>query len=275
MFKAAVKPSATSVAPPVCAELMHVSRVFDDQAVLRDLSFKVYRGETLVIIGESGCGKSVTTKLLAGLLEPTSGEIHWDGRSLRSRNALEMRRERLRRGYLFQGAALFDSMSVFENIAFGLRENSRLSDAEIRPLVFDRLSEVGLAAASAAKYPSDLSGGMKKRVGLARALAMSPDVMFYDEPTTGLDPVMTGVINDLIVQTQQQRRVTSIVVTHDMSTVRKVADKVIMLEPIARLEPDGSQILFEGTRDELFGSDDPRIRRFVHGTDLPVSLIPR
>ncbi|WP_010587584.1 ABC transporter ATP-binding protein [Schlesneria paludicola] len=260
-------PTATrgtaTVRSDVAVELSHVSHAFGDQQVLRDLSFRVRRGETLALIGESGCGKSVTTKLLAGLLAVQAGDVLWDGRSVRDRDVAELRRDRLRMGYLFQGAALFDSMSVFENIAFGLRENTALRDAQIREIVADRLREVGLSMDVGNKHPADLSGGMRKRVGLARALAMSPDVMFYDEPTTGLDPIMSGVINDLILQTQQRRKVTSIVVTHDMTTVRHVADQVVMLYPLAKLKPDERQMVFSGTGDDVFASGDPRVAPFV------------
>lgn len=246
-------------------ELKRVSRSFGSQDVLREVSLEVRRGETLVLIGESGCGKSVTTKLLAGLLEPTSGTVEWDGRPVRSRSVKEKRRDRLRLGYLFQGAALFDSMNVFDNIAFGLRENTTLAEPQIAGIVIERLREVGLSDAVSRKRPGDLSGGMKKRVGLARALAMSPDIMFYDEPTTGLDPVMSGVINDLIVQTQQRRHVTSVVVTHDMTTVRRVADRVIMLYPLPKLLNDEPQIVFEGRCDEVFSCENPRVSQFVRG----------
>lgn len=193
---------------------------------------------------------------------------------MRRRNTAEMHRDRLRMGYLFQGAALFDSMSVFENIAFGLRENTQLREVQIREIVSDRLREVGLAREVGEKRPADLSGGMKKRVGMARALAMSPEVMFYDEPTTGLDPLMSGVINDLILQTQQRRQVTSVVVTHDMTTVRQVADRVVMLYPLGKLQPQESQIVFQGTCDEAFASEDPRIAQFVHA-DIGSSLSRR
>lgn len=238
---------------------------FGSQRVLQEISISVRRGETLVLIGESGCGKSVTTKLLAGLLEPTGGEVLWDGRPVAKRSGRELRRDRLRYGYLFQGAALFDSMNVFENVAFGLRENTELKESQIQDVVQERLREVGLATAVGEKRPSDLSGGMKKRVGLARALAMSPDVVFYDEPTTGLDPVMSDVINELILQTQARRKVTSIVVTHDMHTVRRVADRVVMLYPLSRVGTGQPQLIFEGSPDEAFECQDLRVSSFVRG----------
>jgi phospholipid/cholesterol/gamma-HCH transport system ATP-binding protein len=246
-------------------ELRHASRSFGGQAVLRDVSLEVRRGETLVLIGESGCGKSVTTKLLAGLLEPSFGDVLWDGRPVQGRPEKEKRRDRLRLGYLFQGAALFDSMDVFENIAFGLRENTTLTELQIQQIVHERLREVGLKDNVVSRRPSDLSGGMKKRVGLARALAMSPEIVFYDEPTTGLDPIMSGVINDLIVQTQSRRNVTSVVVTHDMNTVRQVADRVIMLFPLNALAADESQVVFEGSCHEVFETENPRVSQFVRG----------
>lgn len=251
--------------PSPVMELHHVSRSFGRQAVLRDITFAVQPGETLVLIGESGCGKSVTTKILAGLLEPSLGEVRWDGRTLKSRDRQELEQDRLRLGYLFQGGALFDSLNVFENIAFGLRENTRQSLAEIQKIVAERLREVGLPVETAQKRPADLSGGMRKRVALARALAMSPEIVFYDEPTTGLDPVMSDVINELILQTQHKRHVTSLVVTHDMHTVRRVADRVVMLFPLNRLKPDEPQIVFQGTAEELFACDDLRTRSFVRG----------
>jgi phospholipid/cholesterol/gamma-HCH transport system ATP-binding protein len=250
--------------PPVL-ELRRVSRGFGAQQVLRDVSFCVQPGETLVLIGESGCGKSVTTKLLAGLLTPDSGEVRWSGKTVQQMSRAELRQRRLQFGYLFQGAALFDSLDVFENVAFGLRENRRLPESEVRDIVHERLRQVGLSANVSRKRPSELSGGMKKRVGLARALAMSPEIMFYDEPTTGLDPVMSDVINELIVRTRARQLVTSVVVTHDMHTVRRVADRVIMLYPLARLEPGESQIVFEGEPHDAFTATDSRVTDFVNG----------
>lgn len=246
-------------------ELRNVSRQFGSQQILRDISFGVRQGETLVIIGESGCGKSVTMKLIMDLLQPSQGEVLWQNRPVTDRSKRELHRDRLRIGYLFQGAALFDSLSVYENVAFGLKQNTKLKESEIDQIVFERLREVGLSESISKKKPAELSGGMKKRVGLARALAMTPEVMLYDEPTTGLDPVMTDVINELILQTRASRPVTSIVVTHEMSTVKKVADRIIMLYPLSRLKPGEDQIVFEGTAEEAFQSSSPRVHQFVHG----------
>ncbi|HLJ93236.1 MAG TPA: ABC transporter ATP-binding protein [Gemmataceae bacterium] len=245
--------------------LEHVSVQFGSQRILRDIGLAVQRGETLVVIGESGCGKTVLLKLMIGLLRPAAGRVLFDGRVLADLSDRELTRQRLRFGFLFQGAALFDSLTVFENVAFSLREQGRLTEHEIEDRVRQRLQEVGLPAEVEAKKPAELSGGMKKRVGLARALAIDPEVMLYDEPTTGLDPIMSDVINELILQTRRRRPVTSIVVTHDMRTVQKVADRVIMLHPLGRLRPGESQILFSGSPAELHDCPDPRVRQFVEG----------
>lgn len=246
-------------------ELRNVSKAFGDRWVLRDLSVKIWRGQTVAVIGESGCGKSVTMKLMMGLLRPTEGEVLWDGERISRLSEKELTRRRLRFGYLFQGAALFDSLNVYENVAFGLRENTNLPEEEIQKIVLDRLREVGLPPDVCTKKPAELSGGMKKRVGLARALALSPELMFYDEPTTGLDPVMSDVINHLIVATRSHCCGTSVVVTHDMKTVRTVADRVIMLYPLTRLKEGQTQVVFDGTVEQLFASTDPRVSQFVRG----------
>ncbi len=204
-------------------------------------------------------------KLLIGLLRPTAGRVLFDGHEIAKLGDQELTRQRLRFGFLFQGAALFDSLTVFDNVAFGLREQRRLADAQIRDIVRQRLQEVGLSATVEAKKPAELSGGMRKRVGLARALAIDPEVMLYDEPTTGLDPIMTDVINELILQVRQRRPVTGIVVTHEMKTVYKVADRVVMLYPITRLGATESQILFDGTPEELRRCNEPRVRQFIEG----------
>jgi phospholipid/cholesterol/gamma-HCH transport system ATP-binding protein len=249
-------------------ELRQISRSFGAQEVLRNLNISVQRGENLVIIGESGCGKSVTMKVMMQLLQATSGAVFWFGQNTTRLSKKQWQSTRLKFGYLFQGAALFDSLNIFENIAFGLRENGRLSNNEIHKTVLQRLNDVGLAADVALKRPSELSGGMQKRAGLARALALNPDVMFYDEPTTGLDPVTSRRIDDLIDSIKNNHNVSSVIVTHDMRTVERVADRVIMLAACRTLQPDDQQILFEGSVETLFSVTDPRIAEFVHGGAL-------
>jgi len=247
-------------------ELRDVHMEFGHQPILRGINLSVESGKTLALIGESGCGKSVTMKLMMNLLQPTGGGVFWSGRPVESFTERQIVTERLKFGYLFQGAALFDSLSVFENVAFGLRQNMQLKESAVREIVQERLRDVGLdVAAVGDKKPAELSGGMRKRVGLARALAIDPEVMLYDEPTTGLDPIMSDVINELIIRTRQRRHVTSIVVTHDMHTVSKVADRVVMFYPLTRLAHHEPQILFDGTAEDAFRCDDPRVSQFVRG----------
>lgn len=236
---------------------------FGLQTVLRDLSLEVRRGETLCVIGESGCGKTVLLKLIVGLLQPTGGRVLVEGRTFQELTPSELVLARRRFGFLFQGAALFDSLTVYENVAYPLRALHSLDENTIRERVVARLTEVGLPSNAARKMPAELSGGMRKRVGLARALALDPEVMLYDEPTTGLDPVMTDLINDLIRQTRERRPITSIVVTHEMKTVAWVADRVVMLYPLARLAEGQSQLIYDGPVNGFEGSPDDRVRRFV------------
>jgi phospholipid/cholesterol/gamma-HCH transport system ATP-binding protein len=244
---------------------LHVT--FEQHEVLRDVNLSVPRGQTLAIIGESGCGKTVLLKSMIRLVKPTRGEVRFDGVDLAKLGGKELTRQRIRIGFLFQNAALFDSMTVGQNVAFPLRQHGRQRgrESEMREIVLARLAEVGLPDSVAAKKPVELSGGMRKRVGLARALVMEPEVMMYDEPTTGLDPIMGDVINELIMRTRQQHPVTSIVVTHDMRTVRKVADRVVMVYPVERLEPGEPQIIFDGPPSELERTDDRRVVQFVRG----------
>jgi phospholipid/cholesterol/gamma-HCH transport system ATP-binding protein len=242
-----------------------VSMQFGSHPVLRDIHLNVERGQTVVVIGESGCGKTVLLKLIIGLLQPTAGRVVFDGKVLGELSDRELAQQRLRFGFLFQGAALFDSLSVHDNVAFGLRMHRKMVEREIREAVRQRLHEVGLPPGVESKMPSELSGGMKKRVGLARALALNPEVMLYDEPTTGLDPIMSDVINELILQTSHKDGMTSIVITHDMKTVLKVAHGIVMLYPLSRLQADEKQVLFAGTPDELRQCSDARVRQFVEG----------
>jgi phospholipid/cholesterol/gamma-HCH transport system ATP-binding protein len=194
------------------------------------------------------------------------GEVFFENAALGGLSENELTQMRLRVGFLFQQAALFDSLNVYDNVAFGPRTKGELREADIRNRVRERLAEVGLTEAVEAKMPVELSGGMRKRVGLARALALDPEVMLYDEPTTGLDPIMTDVINELILRTRSRRPGTSIVVTHEMRTVQKVADRVVMLYPLSRLSPDEPQVIYDGPPDGLTVSDDARVRQFVEGS---------
>jgi phospholipid/cholesterol/gamma-HCH transport system ATP-binding protein len=245
--------------------LRAASMRFRHQSVLREIDLVIRRGQTVCIIGESGCGKTVMLKLIIGLLHPTQGKVEFDGRDVAGLGGRDLVKMRLRFGFLFQMAALFDSLTVFDNVAFGLREHHFCGEDEIRRIVVDRLQEVGLAGEIEQKKPAELSGGQRKRVGLARALAIGPEVMLYDEPTTGLDPIMSDVINELILQTQRTKKTTGVVVTHDMKTVTKVADRVVMLYPLARLGPRESQILYDGPPEDLESFPDPRVRQFVRG----------
>lgn len=238
---------------------------FGQQEVLRDINLMLEKGRTHVVIGESGCGKTVLLKLIIGLLRPTEGVVTFDGLSIADLSEKEQVKQRLRIGYVFQNSALFDSMTVFDNVAFALREHRELPEQAIAASVRSRLMEVGMPGGVDKKMPAELSGGMRKRVGLARALMLDPELILYDEPTTGLDPVMTDVINHLIQQTHQRRGVTSIVVTHDLKTVTKVADRVIMLYPVSRLHGDEKQVIFDGTVTQLQISNDPRVQQFIRG----------
>ena len=238
---------------------------FGRQEVLRDISLDLAAGDTLVVLGESGCGKTVLLKSMIGLVRPSAGEVRFEGRSLARMTDRQLAHLRTRYGFVFQGAALFDSLTIADNIAFPLREHTRIPAAEIRRITESLVDEVGLPRTVLAKKPVELSGGMRKRAGLARALALDPNIVLYDEPTTGLDPIMSDVINELILRVRQRPHVTSVVVTHDMHTARKVADRVIMLYPLFRLQPGESQVVFDGTPAELDRSTDPRIRQFVEG----------
>ena len=204
-------------------------------------------------------------KTIIGLVQPSWGEVLFDGQDINTLNDQQLSHLRLRFGFVFQNAALFDSMTIGQNVAFPLRQHSRFSGAQVRDMVIARLSEVGLPDSVVQKKPAELSGGMRKRVGLARALIMNPELIMYDEPTTGLDPIMSDVINELIIRTRRRNPVTSIVVTHDMNTARKVADRLVMLMPLHRLKPGESQIVFDGSPADLDTTRDRRVRQFVNG----------
>jgi len=242
---------------------LHVD--FARHHVLRGISLSIPRGQTVAVIGESGCGKTVLLKSLIGLIPPTRGDVLFDGQNLLKLSDKELVQQRIRFGFVFQNAALFDSMTVGQNVAFPLRQHRRPPDREVQEVVLARLAEVGLPDSVVVKKPAELSGGMRKRVGLARAMILNPELMLYDEPTTGLDPIMSDVINELILTTRRNHLVTSIVVTHDMRTARKVADRVVMLYPLSRLSADEPQIIYDGPPSDLDKTRDERVRQFVHG----------
>jgi len=236
-----------------------VRKGFRSQDVLKGVDIEIEKGESLVIIGKSGCGKSVLLKLLIGLLKPDAGRIWVDDREVTALDKHDLFALRTRFGMLFQGAALFDSMTVGENVSLGLREHTKKPEREIREIVRERLEHVGLDAGIVGLKPAALSGGMRKRVGLARALAMNPQYMLYDEPTTGLDPLTGDVINDLIVSLREKYNVTSITVTHDMKSAFKIADSIAMLH-------DG-RVIFRGSVAETQNTDNPIVSNFVTGGD--------
>lgn len=245
--------------------LEKITKDFKTQRVLDSLSLEIERGKTTVIIGKSGGGKSVLLKHMIGLISPTSGSIFIDGQNIVGLNVNEMNDVRKKFGMLFQDAALFDSMTVAENVAFPLREHTKLKSSEIKERVTERLRLVGLPG-SEDKLPSQLSGGMRKRVGLARAVIMDPLIILYDEPTTGLDPIMTDIIDNLIIETQRKLGVTCVIISHDIKATFKVAHNVAMLH-------EGRIIVF-GLADEVKQCTDPVFRQFVEGrAEGPIKMV--
>ncbi len=235
--------------------LENVNKSFSDNAVLRGVSLYVPKGSSMVIIGGSGTGKSVALKCILGLVTPDSGRILVDGR-----DATQGDRDAFlaRFGMLFQGGALFDSLPVWQNVAFRLLRGALARPrGEAREIAIEKLRRVGLTPDVADRFPAELSGGMQKRVGLARAIAAEPEIIFFDEPTTGLDPIMAGVINDLIREIVTEMGATAVTITHDMSSVRAIADTVAMLH--------GGKIRWTGPVSQLDTSGDPYVEQFVHG----------
>jgi len=234
----------------------NIEKAFDDNVIYRGLSLDIVRGETITIIGGSGTGKSVMLKMLLGLIKPDAGSIVIDGTNIVPLAEKELVEVRKSVGMLFQGAALFDSITVGENVAYGLHQHTDLDDEEIREKVTRCLEMVGLPDIHE-MMPADLSGGMKKRVGLARAIAYDPDIILYDEPTTGLDPTNAKRINNLIIELQKILSVTSIVVTHDMDSAFMVSNRMAMLYR--------GNIAAAGTIDEMNASDNPLVQDFIQG----------
>ena len=243
-------------------EIKNLVKSFDNNKVLQGVNLVINEGETLVIIGRSGCGKSVLLKHIIGLLKPDEGEIFIEGENLFKMKMKDLYKLRAKFGFLFQGAALFDSMNVGENVGLALKENTNLKPDAIKKIVAEKLELVGLPGTEKMK-PVDLSGGMKKRVSLARALATDPKYILYDEPTTGLDPVMSDAIDDLIQELAGKLHVTSVVVTHDIFSVYGVADKVAMMHE--------GKIYFHGTPKELIESDDELIKNFLNRTEKKIN----
>lgn len=239
-------------------EIRDLHKSFEDNEVLRGVNLKIGKGHTTAIIGGSGTGKSVLLKHIMGLIKPDHGCVFLDNQCVTDMNYEELKTIRKKMAMVFQGAALFDSMNIRENVGIGLYNHTHLSSDEIKERVRNCLEEVGLPNIDNLS-PAELSGGMKKRVAIARAIAMQPQILLYDEPTTGLDPIRANSINDLIVELQNRLDVTSIVVTHDMNSVKRVADFVAFLH--------NGAIHFEGTVEELERSDDKVLRNFVEGVD--------
>ncbi len=237
-------------------EIINLSKTFANSKVLDNLNLIINSGEVIVIIGRSGCGKSVLLKHIIGLMKPDMGQVIIDENDMTRLEEYEMDKIRLSFGMLFQGAALFDSMTVGENVGFKLREHTNIAGSEIQKKVADALELVGLKGIENL-MPSELSGGMKKRVGLARAICNNPKIILYDEPTTGLDPIMADAINDLIVDLNNKLNVTSIVVTHDMVSAFKIADRIAMLYR--------GKIITIGTPDEIKNTKDPIVKQFITG----------
>jgi phospholipid/cholesterol/gamma-HCH transport system ATP-binding protein len=257
---------ATSPAPagtPAHIRLVDLHKRFGTLTVFSGVSLTVFERECVVILGPSGTGKSVLLKHIMGLLRPDSGEVWFHEQRVDELPERDLEPIRRRFGFLFQMSALFDSMTVYENIAFPMREHRQFKEAEIRDRVANKLAMVGLDGTQG-KMPAELSGGMRKRVALARAIALDPEVVLYDEPTTGLDPIRADVINELILKLNDELHVTSVVVTHDMASAFKVADRLVMLT-------DG-KVIAEGNAEQFRNSTNEEVRRFVQGRASPAEL---
>ncbi|WP_417461775.1 ABC transporter ATP-binding protein [Kordiimonas sp.] len=238
-------------------QLEDVHKGFGAKQVLKGIDLTVTKGQSVVIIGGSGTGKSVMLKCILGLLEPDTGTIHVDGKNVTHLKGRARKEVLTKFGMLFQGAALFDSLPVWENVAFGLIQGKGMNKRDAREIATEKLRRVGLSPDVGLLSPAELSGGMQKRVGLARAIASEPEIIFFDEPTTGLDPIMADVINDLIVECVQDLGATTLSITHDMASARKIADRIAMLYH--------GQIIWEGAKDEIDHSGNEHVDQFING----------
>ncbi len=238
-------------------QMKDVYKSFGDKHILKGIDLNVREGSSMVIIGGSGTGKSVTLKCILGLLKPDSGSIKIDGKEVTDLNEKQRDEKMKKFGMLFQGGALFDSLPVWENVAFGLIHSEGMNKSDARDIAIQKLESVGLGAKVANNFPAELSGGMQKRVSLARAIATNPEIIFFDEPTTGLDPIMADVINDLIVKCVKDLGATALTITHDMASARKIADDVSMIY-------DG-QIIWSDSIKNLDRSGNAYVDQFIHG----------
>lgn len=241
-------------------ELKNVYKSFGSKYVLRGLDLTIYKGESVVLLGQSGMGKSVSIRLMLGLMDADSGSIKINGNEITDFSEEEFYQNNRKIGMLFQNGALFDSMTVWENIAFSLLNVKKINPEEARKIAIEKLADVGLPVKVANMMPSELSGGMRKRVGLARAIADNPEIIFFDEPTTGLDPIMSDVINNLIVRCVKQLGATALTITHDIHSAKKIADRIVMLY-------DG-KIIWDGKPEDLSHPNNDYVEHFVKGISL-------
>ena len=259
------KPLKPTPPPPPKLELRQVVKAFDGRPVLRGLDLPVPAGRSLVIIGASGQGKSVTLKIAIGLMKPDAGMVLIDGEDVTRMGRSGRLRQAGKFGMLFQGAALFDSLSVWRNVAFRLINADRVPYAEARDRAIEAMGWVGLSPSIAKLFPDEISGGMRKRVGLARAIVAHPEIMFFDEPTTGLDPITADVINNLIVEQVKRLGCTAVSITHDLNSARKIGDEIALLH--------GGQIVWRGPAAEIDRSGNPYVEQFINGrADGPIKV---
>ncbi|WP_158044521.1 ABC transporter ATP-binding protein [Skermanella pratensis] len=256
-------PGTRTVTPKL--KLSGVHKSFGDKHVLNGVDLEVGQGESLVVIGGSGTGKSVMLKCALGLMLADSGSIRIDGEETANLGPRDRERVMRKFGMLFQGAALFDSLPVWENVAFGLIQGEKMPRGKAREIAIEKLASVGLAKEVAELFPAELSGGMQKRVALARAIATQPEIIFFDEPTTGLDPIMADVINDLITKCVKDLGATALSITHDMASARKIADRIAMIYK--------GRIIWNGPVSEIDNSGNPYVDQFIHGrADGPIQM---